>query len=286
MAETSAATVGVVTGAGSGMGLACAVRLADMVDLLLLADRNEAALAAVAPQVADSAHRATIEAFPLDITDQGALTRLADRVAEVGALRGVAHAAGISPTMAGWQQVLAVDLVGTARLTETLLPLATAGTAIVCFASMAPLLSQAPVDPAIDEVLDDPLHEDFFERIHAAVGTSIEDSGLAYFWAKRGVHRWVQAEAVRFGPRGARVCSVSPGIIDTPMGRQESEARSTNDMITSRTPLGRQGLADEVAAVTAFLLSDEASFVSGIDVLVDGGALAAIRMGRAPNLAS
>jgi NAD(P)-dependent dehydrogenase (short-subunit alcohol dehydrogenase family) len=132
------------------------------------------------------------------------------------------------------------------------------------------------VDPALDAVLDDPLNPAFLDRIHEVLGEGIENSGLAYLWAKRGVHRLVRREAIRFGRIGARVCSVSPGIIDTAMGRLEAAAGPTNDLLVERTPLGRQGRPGEVAAVTAFLLSEEASYVNGIDLLVDGGTLASL----------
>ena len=272
-------TVGLVTGAGSGMGLACATRMADMVDVLFLADLNDGAVTDAAQQLSDGNGRATIDVFAVDITDESALAELSSSLSEAGTLRAVVHAAGISPTMADWRKIFQVDLIGTAMLTEMLFPLSVAGTSIVCYASMAPLLSQGPVDGAIDAVLDDPLQLHFLDRIHTAVGSSVEDSGLAYFWAKRGVHRLAQREAIRFGRRGARVCSVSPGIIDTPMGRQESAARTTNDMLVGVTPLARQGHPEEVAAVTTFLLSDEASYVNGIDVLVDGGTVAAVSRG-------
>jgi NAD(P)-dependent dehydrogenase (short-subunit alcohol dehydrogenase family) len=200
----------------------------------------------------------------------------------LGGLRAVAHAAGVSPTMGDWRQMLVVDLVGTALIVDACRPLATEGTAIVCFASMAPLLAMADMDVAADAVLDDPLGDRFLERIREAVGPGLEDSGMAYTWAKRGVHRLVRREASAFGQVGARICSVSPGIIDTPMGKQEGAARSTNDMLVQLSPLGREGTADEVAAAVAFLVSEEGAFVTGIDLPVDGGIVAAIRSRGTP----
>jgi NAD(P)-dependent dehydrogenase (short-subunit alcohol dehydrogenase family) len=274
-------TVGIVTGAARGMGAACAVRVADMVDVLLLVDRDESTLAAQADILAAAKTRADVEPFVLDIKDGDGIARLADRAAELGPLRAVAHAAGVSPTMADWREILTVNLVGTAQLVDSCRALAAPGTAVVCFASVAPLLALGPADLPADAVLDDPLAADFLEKVRDAVGPDVEDPGMAYTWSKRGVHRLVRREAVRFGQVGARICSVTPGIIDTPMGRQEAAARDTNDILVKLSPLGREGQAEEVAAGAAFLLSDEASFITGVDLPVDGGVVAAIRGGGA-----
>ncbi|UGQ13230.1 SDR family oxidoreductase [Yinghuangia sp. ASG 101] len=269
--------VGIVTGGGRGMGLECARRLPEIVDVLLLVDLDEAGAARAARALSETSPVTRIEPFALDVTDRDGLARLADRVAGLGTLRAVAHAAGISPTMADWRRIFTVDLIGTALLAEALRPLATAGTATVCFASMAPLLGGPASDPAVRAILDEPLAEDFLDRIRDAVGPSIEDTGLAYSCAKGGVHRFVSHEAVRLGPLGARICSVSPGVIDTPQGRQEAASNPTLGRLTDATPLARTGRAEEVAAAVAFLLSDQASFVNGIDLLVDGGVHAALR---------
>lgn len=278
-------SVGIATGGGRGMGYECGRRMTDLVEHVLLVDLDDTTVTKAADALNASGGGAVVEPFVLDVTDRDGLQRLAGRVAELGRLRAVAHAAGISPTMASWRRIFEVDLVGTALLADALRPLATSGTAMVCFASMAPILGITAPHPTADPALDDPLSPDLLQRIRDAVGPEIEDSGLAYAWAKRGVQRFVRQEAQRLGPVGARICSVSPGIIDTPQGQQEAAEHEFMDVLVGMTPLGRVGRPEELAAVVEFILSDQASFLTGIDILVDGGVCAAVH-GPAPAAAT
>jgi NAD(P)-dependent dehydrogenase (short-subunit alcohol dehydrogenase family) len=248
-------TVAVVTGAASGMGQACVARLRDLADVLVLADLE-------APEVSGAVGVAC------DVCDPDSVLRLVSATRQHGPLRALVHAAGISPTMADARRILDVDLVGTQRLLDAFEQHVVPGTAAVCFASSAAHQVAAYVTPEQEALLADPLGPDFLERAVDAVGG---DPGLAYALAKVGVVRAATRAAVRWGPLGGRVCSVSPGLIDTPMGRQELEQQPAMAGMLEGTPLGRLGRAEEVAAVVAFLVSEEASFTTGIDVLVDGG---------------
>jgi NAD(P)-dependent dehydrogenase (short-subunit alcohol dehydrogenase family) len=266
--------VGVVTGGARGIGAACAARLTGTVDVLVLVDLDPAATAEAAQRLTTPATRC--EPVVADISDPAAVARIAEVAGAGGTLHRMVHAAGVSPTMGTWDRMLTVDLVGTALLVEAARPLVAEGSAIVCIASMAAQLIATLADPAIDRVLDDPLSPDLLDAYHGVLGLAADDPGTAYSWAKRGVRRLVEREAASFGAVGTRICSVSPGTIDTPMGVQEFERQPGMRALESLAPLGRSGHADEIAAVVEFLLSDGASFLTGTDVLVDGGVCAAI----------
>lgn len=270
-------SVGIVTGAGRGMGRACAEQLVERVDHLLAVDLDADGAAAAAEEL-NGFDGASVEAVAMDVTDTAALAQLARRAGELGTLGPVLHAAGISPTMADWRRIVTVDLVGTALLVEALRSQLGSGSAVVCFSSMSAMLMPPP-SPELRAVLAQPLAENFLERLREVAGDALEEPGQAYPIAKFGVQVYVQHEASRLGAAGARICSVSPGIIATPQGALEKQQHPIMDKIVEQAPIAREGRAEELAAAAAWLASPGASFVTGTDLLVDGGAIAGFRTG-------
>ncbi len=255
-------TTAVVTGAASGMGRACVESLRGIADVLVAVDLR-------VPDIDGTVGVAC------DVSDPAAVHALAARVRELGPFRALAHAAGISPTMGDARRVFEVDLVGTQLVLDAFEDLVVTGSAAVCFSSSAAYQFGPFVDADHEALLRDPLAPDFLDRAAGAV----TDSGFAYGLAKVGVIRAAGRASVRWGARGGRVNSVAPGLIDTPMGRQEFEQQPVMQDMLEHTPLARLGEPREVAAVVAYLASDAASFISGIDVLVDGGMMQGIAAG-------
>lgn len=278
--QTGGRTIALITGANGGMGQACAREFGRRHELILNDIKPDLTGFAEALQSDGFTVKATVVG---DIRDGQVLNRITTAIGGPGRLGAVVHTAGISPSMGDWKDVIEINLVGTARLVEAIEPFLAPGTAAVLIASMAG--HNGGLSAEIEAVLEEPLAPDILQRIEPHVEAllakypGIAASGPAYVLSKRGVIRLCQMKAREWAAKGARITSISPGVIWTPMGRMEAEDGRPAASGLAGTPMGRWGTALEIASAAAFLASDLAGFITGTDLLVDGGAMST---GRRP----
>jgi NAD(P)-dependent dehydrogenase (short-subunit alcohol dehydrogenase family) len=193
----------------------------------------------------------------------------------MGPVTHVAHTAGLSPSQADAGRILAVDLLGVALTLDEFGAVIAPGGAGVVIASMAGHLF-----PSLTAEQEHALaHTSAAELLALPFLRELAEPGLAYGIAKQANLIRVQAASVNWGRRSARINSISPGIISTPMGRHELDSPLGDGMraMIASSPSGRAGTPGDIAAAAGFLLGAEAAFVTGTDVLIDGGVVAAVR---------
>lgn len=261
----------VVVGPGS-MGLAIARRVGAGRQVLVADLREEAALEAQRVLL-DAGFQAS--AATVDITRRDTVRALVERARDLGPITGLVHAAGASPSMSRPERIVRLDLFGTAVVLEEFGEAVAPGGAAVVIASQAG--HRLPALPAEDDAALATTPADALMDLPLLQPERLGDTLHAYELANRGKALRVRAEAVRWGRRGARVNALSPGVVMTPLSRRELEGPHGDGYrrLIEACPAGRAGTPDEVAAVAAFLLGREGAFLTGSDVLMDGGATAA-----------
>lgn len=264
----------VVTGAG-GMGLAIARRLSSG-RALFLADASTGQLDRAVEEL--SAEGYTVRGVRTDVADRRSVDDLVRQAAGEGRVATVVHTAGVSAALGPAKTVLEVNLLGTAHVIEAFQAVAGRGTSMVCVSSMAGhVASLSREDEAA--LATAPAEELLALDAVTAVG---DDATTAYMVSKRANHVRVEAAALAWSRLGARINTVSPGVISTAMARAEAEGPSGGHMLdmVAASGAGRTGTPAEIAGAVAFLTGPEARYITGTDLLVDGGQAAWLRRHR------
>ncbi|MDK2770345.1 MAG: SDR family oxidoreductase [Sphingomonas sp.] len=266
----------VVIGAG-GIGLAIA-RRQGFGKTVLLADWNEGTLSAGAEALQSASYK--VETRQVDVSSRESVGALAETAAALGSVEQVVNTAGLSPNMAAPEQVIKVDLYGSAVVFEEFGRVIAPGGSGLVISSMAGHM-QPPLSPEdeqglalapADDLLDLPIVKD------------VPNSMAAYILAKKANHLRVQGEAMRWGAKGARVNSLSPGIVLTPLALHElnSPIGDGYRAMVDASPARRMAPPEEIAIAAGYLLGPDAGFITGSDLLIDGGVIAAMRAGKLP----
>ncbi|MFI8829958.1 SDR family oxidoreductase [Streptomyces afghaniensis] len=261
----------VVTGAG-GMGAAVARRLGSG-RRLILADHARERLDQVVAELGAEGY--AVQGVPTDVSDRASVGRLARTAAEQGRITAVVHTAGVAAATASARRILDVDLLGTVYVIEAFEKVAVRGTSLVCVASLAGHM--ASIDDEDETALATAPAEELLGL--KAVTTLGDDPTAAYILAKRANHVRVQAAALAWNRLGARVNTISPGVIATAMAKAEADSDADGHMLAmlDACGAGRPGTPGEIADAVAFLTGPEARYIIGSDLLVDGGQAAWIR---------
>ena len=260
----------IVTGAGQ-IGMAIARRMG-YGKKIVIGDKKPENAQAIS-QIMNQAGFDTI-AMEMDLSSRESIQSLIAKAQAYGSIAMLVNAAGVSPSQAPIEAILRVDLYGTAVLLEEVGNVIAPGGVGVTISSQSGHRMPALI-PAEDELLACTPAEELL-ALDLLQPENIRDTLHAYQLAKRCNEKRVMAEAVRWGERGARINSISPGIIVTPLAMDEFRGPrgAFYQNMFAKCPAGRPGTADEVANVAELLMSEKGAFITGADFLIDGGATA------------
>ncbi|MDB9151363.1 SDR family oxidoreductase [Parabacteroides distasonis] len=265
----------ILTGAGQ-IGMAIARRMGTG-KKIVLGDKcmNNAEI------IAQIMNNAGFDVLPMemDLSSRSSILSLIDEAQKHGEISMLVNAAGVSPSQASVKTILEVDLYGTAVLLEEVGKVIGKGGVGVTISSQSGHRMPA-LSPETDELLATTPTENLLS-LEVLQPQNIRDTLHAYQMAKRCNVKRVMAQAVKWGERGARINSISPGIIVTPLAIDEFNGPRGDfyKNMFAKCPAGRPGTADEVANVAELLMSDKATFITGADFLIDGGATASFFYG-------
>lgn len=260
----------ILTGAGQ-IGMAIARRMG-YGKKIVIGDKKPENAQAIAKIMNDAGF--DVEAMEMDLSSRESIKNLIAKAQSYGEIAMLVNAAGVSPSQAPIEAILKVDLYGTAVLLEEVGKVIKEGGVGVTISSQSGHRMPALTSEEDEQLACTPTEE--LLSLDILQPENIKDTLHAYQMAKRCNEKRVMAESVKWGEKGARINSISPGIIVTPLAIDEFNGPRGDfyKNMFAKCPAGRPGTADEVANVAELLMSDKGAFITGSDFLIDGGATA------------
>jgi len=260
----------VITGGGSGMGLATA-RILGKENYIIICGRTVEKLESAVDEL--KAAGIESEAFPGDIRNAESTERLAARAKAIGKVTSLINAAGLSPHMADAATIMETNALGTINVDESFYEVMEEGSCVINIASMAAYFIPKFIIPTKDYGLSGTSKELFMKKMMTRVNMmpKRQRAGLSYSVSKNFVVWYTKANTVKFGQKGIRMLSVSPGSFNTPMGDAE---RVDAEPMTKYAAVKRMGNVKEIAQLLAYLTDEKLGYLTGTDIICDGGLVA------------
>ncbi|MBU3179193.1 SDR family oxidoreductase [Clostridium estertheticum] len=264
----------VITGGGSGMGFEAA-KLSGGDHYIIISGRNIEKLQSAVDEL--KAEGIEAEAFACDVSDFESVTRLAERAIEVGKIDAVIHSAGISPHMGDSQKIMEINALGTINVNEVFSARMGKETCILDISSVSAYMLPDEDLYISNYELSFNDKEQFIKKMLDAVNHFPEHthSNMAYIISKNFVIWYAKKCAALYGDKGIRVVSVSPGTIETPMGKLESKEGGN---FTKLCAIKRFGYAKEVAYLIASCIDKRNGYLTGTDIPCDGGLVSGMKL--------
>ncbi|SEA74725.1 SDR family NAD(P)-dependent oxidoreductase [Psychroflexus halocasei] len=261
----------VITGGAGGIGQECA--RAFKKDHLIITDYAQKDVDEVVKKLNNDGYQAS--GIACDITNKKDVQKLVEFTADAGQLKAIIHTAGVSGTIKDAKKVFNINLVGTDIILDSFYHIAKKNSAAILLSSM--MAHTVPENDTYDYALKNPQEDNSLEAVNKVVE---ENADTMYNFTKRGVILLMLKNVDEWGEKGARILTVSPGVIETKMGLKAAEEHPERmEKIKNATPLKRNGKPEDVSNMVHFLASEKANFLTGTDILVDGGVLNNIKKG-------
>lgn len=260
----------VITGGGSGMGLATA-KVMGQDHYIIISGRTIEKLKNAIKELMELGIKA--EAFACDVSDKKSVEKLAKHASDLGTIKSVIHAAGMSPNMGDANTIMGINALGTIHVNDVFHQYMESGSCLIDVSSMSGYMIPNIIMPSKYYKLSRTNHKQFMKKMMNRVNLLPKKhrTGVSYGISKNFVTWYAKTDADKFAQKGIRVISVSPGLFETPMGETEKEI--SKDFI-DKCAIKRYGKVEEIANLFRYLVDEKLGYLTGVDILCDGGCVA------------